>query len=69
MEFLHDGTADRVRVLALDDDPAALAVHALLHQDVPALVGSTGGLVDVLVAEVPEDVLHHVLELEPRELV
>jgi len=50
---------------ALDDDRAPGAVDDFLHDDVATLVSRAVGLADVLVAEIAEDVLYHVLELEP----
>jgi len=69
MQLLDDRPADRPGVLALDDDRPWRAVDDLLHDDVAPLVGRPLGLADVFVAEVPEDILHQVLELEPREVV
>jgi hypothetical protein len=69
VEFLDDRAADGRGVLALDDDRPPGAVDDLLHEDVSALVGRALGLADVLVAEIPEHVLHEVLELESREVV
>jgi len=40
-----------------------------LHKDIATLVSRAVGLADVLVAEVTEHVLDHILELEPREIV
>jgi len=65
VELLDDRAPDRPCVLALHDDRAPGAVDDLLHNDVAALVGRPLCLADVLEAEVAEDVLHHVLELEP----
>jgi len=56
-------------VLTLDDDGSASAVDDLPHQNITALVGRSGCLADVFVSEVPEDVLHQILELESGELV
>jgi hypothetical protein len=69
VQLLDDRPADRPGVLALDDDRPSRAVDDLLHDDVAPLVGRPLGLADVLVAEVAKDVLHHVLELESREVV
>jgi hypothetical protein len=69
VEFLDDRAADGRGVLAFDDDRPSGAVDDLFHEDVPAFVGRALGLADVLVAEIPEHVLHEVLELEPREIV
>jgi len=38
-------------------------------KDIATLVSRAVGLADVLVAEVTEHVLDHILELEPREIV
>ena len=69
VELLDDWTTHRPRVLTLHDDPSSLAVHYLLHQDVTPFVTRPHRLPDVLVAQLPEDVLHQILELEARELV
>jgi len=69
VEFLDDGSTDDASVLTLDDDGSPGTVDDLLHEHVLALVGRSVGLADVLVAEFAEDVLHEVLELEPREVV
>jgi hypothetical protein len=69
VELLDDGLTDDARVLAFDDNGSPGAVDDLLHEDVPSFVGRSLGLADVLVAEFPEDVLHKILELEPREIV
>ncbi len=69
MEFLDDRPPDRPGVLALDDDRPSRPIDDLLHDDVPPLVGRPLCLADVFVAEVPEDVLDQVFELESREVV
>jgi len=65
VELLDDWSPDRPRVLALDDNRTPGAVDDFLHDDVATLVSRAVGLADVLVAEIAEDVLYHVLELEP----
>jgi len=69
VELLDDGASDRPRVLTLDDDRTPRSVDDLLHKDIATLVSRAVGLADVLVAEVTEHVLDHILELEPREIV
>jgi len=56
-------------VLTLNDDCTTGAVDDLFHDDVTPLVGRPLGLPDILVAEVSEDVFHHVLKLESGEVV
>jgi len=53
-------------VLTLDDDRTPRSVDDLLHKDIATLVSRAVGLADVLVAEVTEHVLDHILELEPE---
>jgi len=65
VELLDDWSPDRPRVLALDDNRTPGAVDDFLHDDVATLVSRAVGLADVLVAEIAEDVLYHVLEPEP----
>jgi len=67
VELLDDGASDRPRVLTLDDDRTPRSVDDLLHKDIATLVSRAVGLADVLVAEVTEHVLDHILELEPRD--
>jgi hypothetical protein len=69
MKFLDDGPADRLGVFAFDDDSTACPVDDLFHQYVAALIGSTVGLPNVLIAEISKDIFDYVLELEPREIV
>jgi len=66
VELLDDGASDRPRVLTLDDDRTPRSVDDLLHKDIATLVSRAVGLADVLVAEVTEHVLDHILELEPE---
>jgi hypothetical protein len=65
MEFLDGRSANGTCVLALDNDYSAGAFDDVFHQDVPPHVGLLHCLPDVLVPEIPEHVLHQVLELEP----
>lgn len=70
VEFLDDWLPDRLCVLALnDDDSPTRPVDSLFHEDVPSLAGSPVGLANVLLAEVPEDIFHQILEFESREVV
>jgi hypothetical protein len=62
VELLHHWPTDRVRVFALDDDRPTRPIDDLLHGDVSSLVGCTTRLLNVLVAEVAEHVLHQILE-------
>jgi hypothetical protein len=64
VEFLDDGAADRIGVFALDNNRSACAVDDFLHQHVAALICTTVGLADVLVAEIPKNILDYVLEFE-----
>ena len=69
MEFLDDRSADRRRVLTLDDNRTPGAVDHLLHENISAFVGSLPGLPDLFVPEIAKHALHEVLKLEPGEVV
>jgi hypothetical protein len=69
MELLDDRTAHGISVFAFDDDRTAGAIDYFLHEDISTLVGPPISLADVLVAEVPENILNDILKLESREVV
>ena len=69
MELLDDRPPDCIHVLTLENNSTPFPVDDFFHQDVPSLVCRPLDLSDVLVTEVPEHVLHQILELEPREVV
>ncbi|EMA72775.1 hypothetical protein C462_00042 [Halorubrum distributum JCM 13916] len=69
MEFLDDRPPDCPRVFTLDDDGASCTVDDIFYNDIATLVGCLLSLPYVLVAEVAEDILYDVLELESREFV
>jgi hypothetical protein len=65
VKFLYDRPPDCSGVLTLDDDRPPRSVDDLLHKHIPPLISRALSLPHVLVAEVPEDVLHQVFEFKP----
>jgi len=57
VDLMDDRSTHRGGAFALNDDGATCAVDDILHENVSSFVGSTVGLPDFLVAEVPEYVL------------
>jgi len=56
-------------MLTLDNDGPVSSIDDLFHEDVASFVSRPLSLPNVLIAEVPEDVLGNVLELESRQIV
>jgi len=69
VKFLDDRPADRICVLAFDDDSASGAVDNLLHQYVTAFVRTAVCLSDVLIPEIAEHIFDDIFEFESREIV
>jgi hypothetical protein len=67
VEFLDDGSADRIGMLAFDNDSTACPIDDLLHQYVAAFVSSAVSLADIFIPKVSEDILNDIFKLKSRE--